>query len=160
MAVPLGVTLIAAVFALVGFLAIVAGLYLFTIASMGSTYALLLAAPLTTLIPALKPTLERVSLNLSSADSGPFFALIMTLVAFGLATALFSVASGLTNLKPWSRTLVIVFTVIGIANGLARLADRTAVGSVPGVIAVGLSLVMLLYLCSPGTVALFEEGGE
>ncbi len=159
MAVPLGITLIAAIFSLMGIVAIAAGLYLFFVVLLGSN-ALRLVAPLTALLPELKDPIERITLKLSSADSGPFQALIVALMAFGLATALFSVGSGLSNLKPWTRTLVMVFTVIAMANGLARLSDRSATGSIPGAIAVGVSLLILLYLSSPEIVALFESEEE
>ena len=159
MAVPIGITLIAAVFYLSGAVAIAAGFYLFFVAILGSN-ALRLTASLTVLLPSLKDPIERITLNLSSADSGPFQAIVVGFITFGLASSLISVGSGLSTLQPWSRTLVMVFTVIGLANGLARLADRTATGSMPGAIAAGVSLLILLYLASPGIASRFQGDSD
>lgn len=157
-AVPLGVSLIASVFSLLSIGAIAGGLYLLFVSVLG-TQALALVAPISLFFPAFEQFIQRVTLEVTADDIGSFAVLWAGGLAFVLATIFFSMGSALKQRKPWSRTLIMVFTVIGIANGLARMADRSANGSVPWAIAVGVSLLMLLYLCSPEVAGFFQEDG-
>ncbi|MEM9771528.1 MAG: hypothetical protein AAF889_08030 [Cyanobacteria bacterium P01_D01_bin.73] len=159
MAAPIGIKIIAAIFYLFGAVTFMAGFYLLFVVVLGSD-ALVLTKPLTAAFPNLEAPFEKLTLELSSADSGPVQALAIAMMVFGLASSFLSVSSGLTSLQNWSRTLTIVFCVIGIANGLARICDPMATGLLAWAYATGIFLLILLYLCSPGVAAMFTEGSS
>ena len=158
MTVPPGIKLISAFFSFLGIVAIAVGLYMLFVSVLGSR-ALALVAPISLFFPAFEQFIQRVTLEISADDIGSFAVLFGGGGAFLVATICFSMGSALTQRKPGSRTLVIVFTIIAIANGLARMADRSIDGSVPWAITVGVSLLMLLYLCSPEVAGFFQEDG-
>ena len=160
MAAPISITIIAALFYLCGVMVFLAGLYLLFVVILGQN-AIVLVTPLAA-VPGLKSAFERLTLRLSSTDTGPAQTLAIAMLVFGLASSFLSISTGLSKLQDWSRTLVIVFCVIGIANGLARLCDPTVADDVAVLWAIvtGISLLILLYLCSPGVAALFRKGEQ
>jgi len=145
MTVPPGIVIISAFFYFLGIVAIAAGLYLLFVSVLG-TQALALVAPISLFFPAFEQAIQRITTKIAADDIGSFTVLFGGGVAFILGTIFCSMGSALTQRKPWSRTLVMVFAAIGMANGLARMADHAATGSVPGAIAVGISLLMMALL--------------
>ncbi len=76
-------------------------------------------------------------------------ALGATLILLGLIS--FVIAGGLWSLKPWARTLGIIFAIGALVAGIASMAT----GNYDDVVSVIIDLLLLWYLTRPGVKAAF-----